>query len=139
MTPSQCRAARALVAMSQDRLAEASGVAKRTIASFEKQGRQPYDRTIAALRAALEAEGVEFIPENGGGAGVRLTDSVIFSHEDRNVIQRKRRGKEPVYWVEILQEENHIALPNLCSRETTDFHEAREWAINGTWPGKTDA
>lgn len=72
MTPSQCRAARALVAMSQDRLAEASGVAKRTIASFEKEDRQPYDRTINALRTALESAGVEFIPENGGGAGVRL-------------------------------------------------------------------
>ena len=24
------------------------------------------------IRAALEAAGVEFIPENGGGAGVRL-------------------------------------------------------------------
>ncbi len=72
MTPSQCRAARALVAISQDRLAEASGVAKRTIASFEKEGRQPYDRTLSAIRAALEAAGVEFVAENGGGAGVRL-------------------------------------------------------------------
>jgi hypothetical protein len=27
---------------------------------------------IAAIRAALEASGVEFIDENGGGAGVRL-------------------------------------------------------------------
>ena len=26
----------------------------------------------AAVRAALEAAGVEFIPENGGGPGVRL-------------------------------------------------------------------
>jgi hypothetical protein len=30
------------------------------------------DRTIAELRKALEKAGVEFIPENGGGAGVRL-------------------------------------------------------------------
>ncbi|WP_237402424.1 helix-turn-helix domain-containing protein [Rhodovulum sulfidophilum] len=58
--------------MSQDRLAEASGVAKRTIASFEKEERQPYERTISALRYALEAAGVDFIPENGGGAGVRM-------------------------------------------------------------------
>lgn len=28
--------------------------------------------TLTAIRAALEAAGVEFIPENGGGAGVRL-------------------------------------------------------------------
>jgi hypothetical protein len=27
---------------------------------------------LAAIRTALEAAGVEFIPENGGGAGVRL-------------------------------------------------------------------
>lgn len=74
MTPSQCRAARALVAMSQDQLAKASGVAKRTIASFEKEDRQPYDRTLAALRNALETAGVEFIAENGGGEGVRMRD-----------------------------------------------------------------
>jgi transcriptional regulator with XRE-family HTH domain len=28
--------------------------------------------TLDAIRRALEAAGVEFIPENGGGAGVRL-------------------------------------------------------------------
>ncbi|MDR3532910.1 MAG: transcriptional regulator [Rhodopila sp.] len=28
--------------------------------------------TLAAIRTALESAGVEFIPENGGGAGVRL-------------------------------------------------------------------
>jgi len=30
------------------------------------------DETIAAIAKALEKDGVEFIPENGGGAGVRL-------------------------------------------------------------------
>ena len=29
-------------------------------------------RTIDAIRAAMESAGVEFIPENGGGPGVRL-------------------------------------------------------------------
>ena len=28
--------------------------------------------TVAGLRKALEAAGIEFIDENGGGAGVRL-------------------------------------------------------------------
>ncbi|TRD22107.1 helix-turn-helix transcriptional regulator [Palleronia caenipelagi] len=72
MTPSQCRAARALLSISQDALAAKSGVAKRTIASFEKEDRKPYDRTIDAIRVALECAGVEFIAENGGGAGVRF-------------------------------------------------------------------
>ncbi|GAB4063953.1 helix-turn-helix transcriptional regulator [Ancylobacter sonchi] len=69
---SQCRAARALLAWSQDQLAEASGVAKATIANFELGKRTPYDRTLTDLRTALEAAGIEFIPENGGGVGVRL-------------------------------------------------------------------
>ena len=30
------------------------------------------DEYAAAIQRALEAAGVEFIPENGGGAGVRL-------------------------------------------------------------------
>jgi hypothetical protein len=29
-------------------------------------------RTVSAIQAVLEDAGVEFIPENGGGAGVRL-------------------------------------------------------------------
>ena len=72
MTPAQLRAARALIGWSQDRLAEAAAVAKRTIASFEAGEREPYPRTMKAIRAALEAAGVQFIAENGGGPGVRL-------------------------------------------------------------------
>lgn len=72
MTPGQCRAARAMVQMPQDELARRAGVAPQTLIAFELGQRQPYARTIAAIRAALEAAGVVFIPENGGGAGVRL-------------------------------------------------------------------
>jgi transcriptional regulator with XRE-family HTH domain len=56
----------------QDQLAAASKVAKATIANFELGKRSPYDRTLDDLIAALEDAGVEFIAENGGGAGVRL-------------------------------------------------------------------
>lgn len=72
ISPAQCRAARALLGWSQDTLATSSLVAKATIANFEANKRTPYDRTIDALRIALELGGVEFIPENGSGAGVRL-------------------------------------------------------------------
>jgi transcriptional regulator with XRE-family HTH domain len=53
-------------------LAEAAGVARQTIVDFEREARTPYPNNLAAIRTALEAAGVEFIPENGGGAGVRL-------------------------------------------------------------------
>jgi transcriptional regulator with XRE-family HTH domain len=72
MTSAQCRAARGLIGWSQDQLATASGVAKATIANFELGKREPYARTLDDIRAALESAGVEFIAENGGGAGVRM-------------------------------------------------------------------
>jgi transcriptional regulator with XRE-family HTH domain len=71
----QIKAARSLLGWSQDDLAERSGVSKPTIGRLESQdgetlgGRQ---ETGAALVAALEKAGIEFIQENGGGAGVRL-------------------------------------------------------------------
>jgi len=71
-TSAQCRAARALLKWSQDDLAEASKVGKRTIADFERDLREPYERTLRDLMVALEEAGIEFIPENGGGAGVRF-------------------------------------------------------------------
>lgn len=71
----QCRAARGLLGWSLDGLAVASEVAKRTLVSFEA-GSACRSSTIQAIRAALESAGVEFIPENGGGAGVRLRKQV---------------------------------------------------------------
>jgi transcriptional regulator with XRE-family HTH domain len=72
LSPAQCRAARALIGWSQDKLAAESRVAKATIANFEANKRSPYERTLADLQETLEAAGVEFIAENGGGPGVRL-------------------------------------------------------------------
>lgn len=72
ITPEQCRAARALLHWGQEDLEKAAAVAKKTIADFEREARTPYPRTLADIRAALEKAGVEFIDENGGGAGVRL-------------------------------------------------------------------
>jgi transcriptional regulator with XRE-family HTH domain len=49
-----------------------SNLSESTIRDFEKGRRVPSVNNLAAMRAALESSGVEFIPENGGGAGVRL-------------------------------------------------------------------
>jgi transcriptional regulator with XRE-family HTH domain len=72
ITPSQCRAARALIDWSQQRLSEAANVGNATIRNFEGGKSSPTRATLDVLRRALEAAGVEFIAENGGGAGVRL-------------------------------------------------------------------
>jgi hypothetical protein len=52
-------------------LAEAAAVSPDTVARFER-GDALRDRTVDAIRSALESAGVEFIAENGGGPGVRL-------------------------------------------------------------------
>jgi transcriptional regulator with XRE-family HTH domain len=74
LTSEQVRAARALLRWEQKDVAEASGVSLPSIKRLEaKTGAlAAQDRTVAAIRTALVNAGVEFIPENGGGAGVRL-------------------------------------------------------------------
>jgi len=68
------RAARALIRWTALDLAKASKVGVATIRRVEvidgEISATPANE--AALRHALEAAGVEFIDENGGGAGVRL-------------------------------------------------------------------
>ena len=43
-----------------------------TVHQLEKEGTQPRRATLDVIRRALEAAGVEFIDENGGGPGVRF-------------------------------------------------------------------
>ena len=72
MKPEQCRAARGLLNWTQQTLAQRAGVGVVTIRQLEANDREPRRSTVAVVRAAFEAVGVEFIDENGGGAGVRL-------------------------------------------------------------------
>lgn len=71
---SQIKAARALIGWSQDDLSERSGVSVPTIKRIEASGAEQRGnaKNYHKIQKALEASGVEFIPENGGGAGVRL-------------------------------------------------------------------
>jgi hypothetical protein len=52
-------------------LAAAARVGANTVVRLEA-GEKLQERTVEAIRTALEMAGVEFIAENGGGAGVRL-------------------------------------------------------------------
>jgi transcriptional regulator with XRE-family HTH domain len=72
LTPEQSRAARGLVGWSQDKLATRAHLGPSTIRDFEKGRRVPTTNNLAAIKRALEAAGAVFIPENGGGPGVRL-------------------------------------------------------------------
>jgi hypothetical protein len=71
------KAARALLRWEQRQLAEASSVSISTVKRLESQPGPITANavTVAALRRALEEGGVDFIPANGGGPGVRLRKS----------------------------------------------------------------
>jgi transcriptional regulator with XRE-family HTH domain len=74
ITIRQVKAARALLGWSQADLAKHSGVSEPTIARLESADGELGGRgdTVRKIHAALDASGVEFIEENGGGPGVRL-------------------------------------------------------------------
>jgi transcriptional regulator with XRE-family HTH domain len=72
ITPGQCRAARALLELTQGDLANAAELGLSTVVDFEKGRRQVSAAALQAITHALTARGVEFIDENGGGPGVRL-------------------------------------------------------------------
>ncbi len=75
MKPAQVRMARAALNWSLADLASAAGVHRNTISNFETGKYAGDQEKLAVMRAALEAAGVVFIPENGGGPGVRLRKS----------------------------------------------------------------
>jgi hypothetical protein len=74
VTSAQIRAARSLIRWTAEDLARESSVSLRTIrrAELADQDTSMTPPNDLAVRQALEAAGVEFIDENGGGPGVRL-------------------------------------------------------------------
>jgi transcriptional regulator with XRE-family HTH domain len=72
-SPSQVRAARALVGWSQTEVAAAAGLSIPTVKRAEADGGiRVSEDAMAAIASALKKAGVDFIAENGGGPGVRL-------------------------------------------------------------------
>lgn len=65
MNGKQCRAARAILGITQQELADRSGVSMRSILSFERLDRVLINQNARAVREVLEQAGVEFIDESG--------------------------------------------------------------------------
>jgi transcriptional regulator with XRE-family HTH domain len=71
MKPVQLKMARAAVGWGVRELAKKAGVTANTVTRIEN-GADAKQSTTDRLQHALEAAGIEFIQENGGGPGVRL-------------------------------------------------------------------
>lgn len=72
ITGSQCRAARALIQWTREKLAQNAGVDALVIEEFERRIQLPADEARQKVQSTLEGAGAVFIAENGGGIGVRL-------------------------------------------------------------------
>lgn len=88
MLPEQCRAARALLDITQIELAKAAETGNKTIADFEGMKRNLHATTVRALKNALEAAGIEFLDTEGKYPGVRLKkrSKVPLSDQGRQII-----------------------------------------------------
>lgn len=73
LTAAQIRMARGFMRWSVAELSKASGVSSATIRRMEESEGVPNSLAdnLTKLRRTFEAAGIEFIPENGGLAGVR--------------------------------------------------------------------
>ncbi len=95
MTPDQVTAARNLLGWTRGRLAAMSDTTTKTVLRYEREGHltRAADGTsgadrLAAIRAALEAAGIEFIEENGGAPGVRLQGHNGVAHAAQDALAK---------------------------------------------------
>jgi transcriptional regulator with XRE-family HTH domain len=72
MTPAQCRAARALLGITQSQLARAAKLGLSTIVDFEKERRSVSNDALKAIQTALERAGIKFMGAIGSAEGVLL-------------------------------------------------------------------
>ena len=79
ITIPQIKAARALLGWTQDELARASGMSLPSINNMERALYAPRPETMAAIRAALEEGGIEFMPHNGLRLRQKEHDVVTFT------------------------------------------------------------
>ncbi len=73
LTREQVKMARAALGWGIRDLAQKAGIAANTVTRFENGG-DALNETLAKIKLAFEDGGLIFIPENGGGDGVRFRE-----------------------------------------------------------------
>jgi transcriptional regulator with XRE-family HTH domain len=67
----QCRLGRVAVGWGIIQLAQAAKVSTHTIKRVER-GEKLRAKTVDKIKLVLEEAGIEFLPDNGGGVGIRI-------------------------------------------------------------------
>ena len=71
ITPGQCRAARALLSVSQKQLADSAGISLRTLQGFEAGERDLQSLALSAIERFLAEQGIRLINDSNW-SGVKL-------------------------------------------------------------------
>jgi transcriptional regulator with XRE-family HTH domain len=111
LSPAQSRAARALLAWSQQDLSKHARVDVSTVADFERGQRTPVANNLDALRAALEAAGISFLP---GGAVVGQLPSFARTAKGVGLPNRWVDATDLSQWAE--RRDGQGSMPELLSR-----------------------
>ena len=72
MNAVQCKMARVALGWGVRELAEKAQISTQTVSRLER-GETLRQATVDTIRSTFEAAGIRFIPENGGGPGVRFS------------------------------------------------------------------
>lgn len=75
ISAAQIRAARGLLRWTQASLAHKAATSTVTLNMIENEAVRAREQTLAAIQAALEAGGVEFLGDDGAGIGVRFRNT----------------------------------------------------------------
>ncbi len=119
LTPKHVRAARALLAWSQQGLAKAAGVATSTVADFERGSRTPVANNAQAIRGALESAGIRFLPT---GAVIGSTVPSITPSERPGMPIRWVTATDLSNWADRI--DGAFSLPTLISHLIRATHGA---------------
>lgn len=111
LTPAQARAARALLAWSQQDLATNANIATSTVADFERGRRTPVPQNAEAMRAAFERAGISF-PEGGAVRGPALPKLADLTKAGAPI--RYVNGTDLAQWAE--RRDGQASMPTLIAK-----------------------
>lgn len=140
LTPPQARAARALLAWSQQDLATKANIATSTVADFERGRRTPVPQNAEAMRAALERAGISF-PEGGAVRGPALPKLADLTKTGAPI--RYVNGTDLAQWAE--RRDGQASMPTLIAKlvrasGSASLHFPSDEAVQfAGWDGTTQA
>jgi transcriptional regulator with XRE-family HTH domain len=140
LTPAQARAARALLAWSQQDLATNANIATSTVADFERGRRTPVPQNAEAMLAALERAGISF-PAGGAVMGPALPKLADLTKSGAPI--RYVNGTDLAQWAE--RRDGQASMPTLIAKLVrasggASLHFPSDEAVQFSgWDGTTQA